>query len=789
MTGANTEVGAGAVVRDSRLRDVKERGGATIIDSIVAAEGHVESHKCDTAGRVVVSGAAEPEVMAGACVRGCTLVNTTVGQAARVVDTWAKDVVFGPRNSISRAKVALTNTDRDVTITGPTEVSEAWLGRGTVIDRRGYYEGIFGNAFRQVKFNETLGRLEVTGTIELPHVSRYGVNTINSTNSGKLLPQPPEGITDFGPYRGLWEITLLNHEQIELGPCCWVAPWTKIIGQSFDPHQSDEELVNDRLTTYLMPFAIAGVNGPSSNGLVAPGELSVGYGPKRRKGAWVFTYAPDLVIRMVKRLHDALEPERKAVADTIVIEAIRAAIEMTRALAFDKGVDPTLAPGEQRRGWPRWIATTLALLTAHLRSGAWRFCDGEPVGWRHEGGRWTHAGMEPVLAIAGDALEKQIAEHEIFEFDDPVPPIETPLPSGSARGTGGQPRIAQDATVAADAFVGPGCVIGPGCEIESGARLWNSVLDHCAVGRGARVERSVLEKSSVGARSVVRSCAMSRTTLGRDSTADAGSLTDSTLAAQTMVSAFANISHTQTRRPAIMGGAFSRTQIDTTLMSMHMAGACRGLKALPTAVELDSGAFEVHAAPMIGGGAVIRGSSEKPIEMECSFIGSNSIIEPGCYVGFGCFVLGDLGPDDGLPPFTVSAGGGPGRHQIGAVLTSMPNMIFTHFIDWAFQALGPDAGPALAEIVGQSIEKGARAIEWELERRGKPDAPGPNSPYARYKSLPAYSEAQLAAGLANYRKVRDQGAWDMSFDGGKLVFASDKGRWVERGGGAFWEPA
>lgn len=628
LTGSKTVVNSGAVIRDTRVHDAVIAAGAAVIDSIVTAEGRPVTHKCDAAGHVVVSGAETPEIAVGAHVEGCTLINTSVSENSRITDTWAKDVRFGPRNSITAAKLIITNTSVGVTVTGPTEVSEAWLGDGATIDRRGYYEGLFPNTFRQLKFDGTSGKLRVIGTIKLPHLSRYGVNTINSTNSGKLLPQPDGVIKGFGPYRGLWSDALLSHEQIELGPCCWVAPWTKVIGQSSDPHQTDDELVNDRLMTYIMPFGIAGLDGDATNGLVMPGELSVGYGPKKRKGAWVFTYAPDLVIRMVMRLHEALEQERKGVADTIVIEAIRTAIEITKALAFEHDVDLTAEPSVQRRGWPQWITTTYALLAAHVESGLWDFSDGRPVGWKHEDGRWTHVSIDRILAIAPDALERQVSEEDVFSFDDPVPPAKVAVPSGFVRGTGGEPRIDPAAKIADDAFLGPGCIVGPGCEIQAGTQVWNSVLSNCKVGAGACVERSIIEDGALGANSVVHSCRMSNTTLGAQSAADAGVMTNSSLADRTTVSAFANIKKVRAVWPTILGGAFSNTEIDVVLMSMHMAGGCCHLRAIPTVIEVGGKSVTVPAIPMIGGGALIRGTHEKPVEIECSFVGSNAIIEP-----------------------------------------------------------------------------------------------------------------------------------------------------------------
>jgi len=795
LTGANTRVGAGAVVRDSRLHEVVVEAGAEVIDSIIVAEGEPGSHKCDAAGRVVVTGAGAPRVGPGARIAGSTLVNTEVGERTSVRNTWAQDVRFGPDNDISDAKIIITNTASRVTVSGPTEVSEAWLGDGTTIDERGYYEGVFSNAFRILEFDESSGALRVAKTIQLPHVSRYGVNTVNSTNSGKLKSQPDGVMSSFGPKRGLWKFSLLSHEQIELGPCCFVAPWTKVIGQSAKPHETDDELVNDELMTYLSPFSVAGVGGSATNAMVMPGELSTGFGPKQRKGAWTFTYAPGLVIGMVRRLHDALEPERKGLADTIVTEALKSAIAMTRAMAARNSVDLTLGHSEQKRGWPRWIGTTHALLRAHLESGLWQFEGGEPVGWTEEDGRWTNPKMEAVLSIAPDALDEQTGEEDIFAFDDPVPPVSVALPAGGLGGTGGDPVISPDAHVHPDAVIGPGCRIGPGAYIETGVYVWNSVVEGCYVERGSRIERSQITKGEIGEGCRVRSSVLEDSSLDHGSTIDCADMADSSLAGPATVTCFASLKDVTADYATIIGGAFKSVDIDVYLMSMHMCGGCFNMKALPREVEVGARKVQVPAIPMLGGGSLIRGTEEEPVMLECSFIGSNAILEPGSFVGFGCFVLGTLGPGEGLLPFTVSTGGGPGRQQIGSVITAMASTAITHFVEWTYQAVDPASfdgrgGLAVASMMRAAAAEGAKAIRWEQGRRMEGgDFFSGDNPYLRYGNLPAYTDAQLENGLSNYRHALEEGAWDLTSVNGELVFTSRQGRWEERGGSAFWKAA
>ena len=138
---------------------------------------------------------------------------------------------------------------------------------------------------------------------------------------------------------------------------------------------------------------------------------------------------------------------------------------------------------------------------------------------------------------------------------------------------------------------------------------------------------------------------------------------------------------------------------------------------MPLFVEVDGKRVAVPAIPMLGGGSLIRGTKEQPVEMSCCFIGSNAILEPNTCVGFGSFVLGTLGPNVGVLPFTLSTGPEARQQQIGGVLAAMPSTIITHFIGWTYQAVGPDGAPAVAQMIPQAIQEGIRAIEWELDRR------------------------------------------------------------------------
>ncbi len=787
LTGSRTSVGSGAVIRNSRLHDAAIAPGASVIDTILVSQGHGHSHKCDAAGRCVVRAADQPAVGPGAKVSGCTLIDTSIGAGSIATDTWMQDCRFGENCTITNAKIIITNGEHHVTISGPTEISEAYLGHHTTIDRRGYLEGIFSNKFHLLAFDAASGKLKVTGTIDLPHVSKYGVNSINSTNSGKLLPQEGGVLKGFGKSAGLWRDSLLSHEQIELGPCCFVVPWTKVIGQSPAPHHSDDELVNDDRTTYVMPFSLAGYQGDLTRGLVMPGELSIGLGPKQRQGGWVFTYAPDAVMKMVQRLHEALEPARKHLADTIVVEAIKVAIEITKAMAHKNRVDLSIPHDKQKLGYPKWIGHCHALLIAHLESGIWQFKDGRPVGWLQQGGKWTHPNFARVLAVAPDAMVKQVSEEELFQFNDPVPAAKVALPTGSVKGADGPPQIDPSAKIAKDAFIAPGCKIGRGVTVEAGAEVWNSVLENCTVGAGASVYRSIISGGSVGGQSIVRSCRIENTTVGDSSNLQCAAMKNSSLARQTIVSPFADVTNVHARYGTIIGGTFHDVNVDVYLMSMHMAGACMNMRAIPTTVKVDGKDVSLPAIPMLGGGSLIRGTKDQPVVMECSFIGSNAILEPNTYLGLGCFILGTLGPNAGLLPFTMSSDEDVKHHQIGAVASSLASTVITHFVNWTYNAVGSAGGPAVAEMVKSALKEGIAAIEYEQARRaGKADAEAAKR-FAKYLTLPQYSDEQLKNGLSMYHRSLDGGAWDMTFANGELDFTSAAGQWIEKSGSAMWK--
>jgi UDP-3-O-[3-hydroxymyristoyl] glucosamine N-acyltransferase len=780
LTGPLTRVGAGAVVENSYLENAVVEDGARVADSVLISTGKVHKHKCDAAGRWV-SGGAETCAGAWAEVKRSVVMDSALGKGTRCADTSLEQCSIGPGCALRMAKAVLVTAGEAVTIHGPTEISEAWLGHHLTIDECGYFEGVFSNEFHVLDFDRQAGRLRVVETLDLPHLSRYGMNSIFSTNSGKLLPMPDGRLASLGPPVRLWHDNLLSHEPIMLGPCCWVSGWTKVVGQSGKPHATAEELLADAYATHLMPFSINGLDGETVWGQTLPGERCDGPGHKRRSPAWAFIHAPAAVIAMVRRLHAALPAEKLGAADSIVTLSLRNALAVVRAMAHERDIDIDAAPGRAAHGWKGWLIEAKTVIDALLASNIWEFRGGEPLNWRESDGRWTPADPDLLRKIAPDALEDQVSEEEILDAGHPR--LEHHLGVTAAEMEHAKPFISPESKVAPDAWIGPGSHIAGKSIVGAGARIWRTTIYDSRIAAGAKVLRSLVRQSDIDKGAVVISSHVRDSILGAGSAAVCARVDRSRLAGPATVSPFGDVRNVDAEAPIIAGGCMDGARIRTPLMSMHMAGVATHIRAEPCRVDVGGKIVEIWSPPMLGGGSRILGSAERPVGMEGSFIGSNAIVEPGAYVGFGSFVLGLLTGEEGLPPFTVSTGPGPEGDGIGQVLAQFPSLIITHIIGWTYQASGAERAPAVAGLMRSQIEESARAAEWALQCRaaGKWDE---SSPYARYKSLRLYSKEQLQAGVEAYRGQLADDRWKMEFVGGELRFAV--GTWAVAEGAARW---
>jgi UDP-3-O-[3-hydroxymyristoyl] glucosamine N-acyltransferase len=816
LQGTLMRVHAGAVVDDSYCRDAVVEKEATLRDCVLASTDKKRRHRCDAAGDYTVEGC-DVRIASNAEIEHCHAMNSSIGRGSRVTNSSILNSRIGADNHISLASVTLVHSEAGVRIDGPTEVSEAWLARKTCIDQKGYLEGVFSGEFPILDFDETTGRLCVKDTLELPHVSRYGPGVINSTNSGRLLPQPNGIMKDFGPQVALWNDPLLSHEPIRLGPCCWVCPWTKVIGGSSQVYTNAAAGIEDRLHTYLMPFSAAGFVGESTVGMVMPGEQSNGYGHKLRRGCWTFTHAPTAVIQMLTRLYAALEDAEKEKADIVVTASLENALAILKFRACELGLDLSRPRDQQRGSQAKWFCDCRELIEAHLNADIWRFDHGQPVGWTQTDGKWQHDKLDAILDLnlTGDGrlslvendLVANPAKTNEYGLDlsnaltpkdlSEMHPVSCQIsPAARIHPTAIIDRsatIEPTVTIKENAFIGPGTVLQGKTTIGARVRLFRSRLQNASVGENTTLSRCLikgtLENPAVIGKDVnLTGCKVVASAVGNRCTGVDAAVTNSTLAPNSRLSMFASLDNVHAAFPTIIGSPMKNCTINTPLMSMHSASCVTGLVAEPVIVEIEGEKAEIGAIPMLGGGCQIRGGAgTDAVTIEGAFIGSNAIIESNCFIGLGSFILGRLGPGEGLLPFTVSHRCGPHADEIGTVLTRFPNIIVTHIIGWTYQAITKDHVHNIVHLVNAAIRNGLNAVQSELSRRRNRLPWDEHADYAKYRSLQHYSEQQLKDGLGVYEEAIQQGKWDMVFDGANLSFANTTGVWAEKNGYIHWQ--
>ena len=786
IEGPGSRLGAGAHIENSYLKDVVVEAGARIVNSVVmdtgeSGEGHVPG---GYAARWAIHPGHPLVVGEGAEIVASTVRDASIGARTRCADAYVGEGTVGPDNVLQRVYAESICSGAHVQVGGPTELSEAWLGHHAVIDACGFFEGAFANDFHVLEFDERSGELAVVETLDVPHVSRYGMNTINSTNSGNLADPPGGVLTSLGKHQGLWRDSLLSHEPMVLGPCCWVSGWTKVIGKSAVAHQTADAMLRDSLATNLLPFSVSGLDGASVTGLVMPGERYDSPVYKHRFPAWVFTYAPGAVIAMVRRVVEATGDD--ALADRLPVLALRSALALVQCQAAERGVDLGAEYARLPKGWKGWLLKARQVLEAHLDSGLWEFSRGEPQAWRSEGRRWVPRREGALTCMAPDAMEAQVSEEALSACD--MEPLNRSLgvKVEELAPILGDTTVSPEAIVSDTATIGPGVQILGASKVEDGAWLCHAVLDNATVEAGGRLTRSVARCSKIGRGASVLSSHVTNSFVAAQSSVTCARIAFSSLAGIARVSPYASIEYSKLSHPCIVGTTIRGSRVGSTFMSYHMPGQVEGLIVEPSQVCRDGRRIEVPAIPMLGGGLRVLGDAENPVRMECAFIGSNAILEGGAYVGFGGFVLGRLTGDEGLPPFTVSTASGPDRDQIGMVVHQFANMVITHFVNWAYQALGPEQADDVGLLVPTMLAEGRDAVTWAMAQRQAGAEWDDGAFYAKYRSLSLYSDAQLGAGLLAYEQALADGRWDMRFVDDELCFVGDGG-WKVQAGVARWQ--
>ena len=522
IVGERTRIGPGAVIEDCYLENVVVEEGAKIKDSVLITKEKIEQHKCDGAGKWVVRGA---QTAAGknSSISGSTIVNAAIGEETQCYNSHIEQAVVGLNNTINNTKGYLFRSGTKVRLEGPTEISEAWLGDYTAIDKCGYYEGVFANEFYVFEFNKKTQGIKIVDTFELPHLSRYGMNTINSTNSGNVLPQPDDRLSSFGKINGLWSDEVLSHEPILLSPCCWVSGWTKVIGKSMKVHGSAKDLIEDSLATYLMPFSLSGLHGGSVMGQVMTGELSNSYSYKQRIPLWTFAYACGEIIDMAISMYAIVKDDK--LIDNLVILSLKNALALTYFYAKERNIDLDAYTGKSGKGWRGWLTNSRDLIEKHLASGLWHFENGEPVNWKREKDKWVPRDKELLLRIAPDALENQFFEKDLLKCSEEQLDFEMGI--AQSERYAGDTNIEETAEVSEKAEIGKGVSITGNSKIEEGVQLYGTRVHNSVIKKNALVLRSSISDSEIGDNLEVISSAVKKSNIGSDSTVNFGRIINS----------------------------------------------------------------------------------------------------------------------------------------------------------------------------------------------------------------------------------------------------------------------
>ncbi|MFC1672157.1 hypothetical protein ACFL01_03375, partial [Planctomycetota bacterium] len=356
ISGDKTRIGEGAVVRDSYIENAVIEPGATVINSILVTKGEVTRREpTDGFGGKWVLSPDEVKIGTGAVIEDSVIENTSVGANTTVTNSAVINSTIGASNRVSDAYARGATSMDHVTIEGPTEISGSWLGEHMTIDRCGFYCGLYSNDFYIYEYNRGTNAIELKDTIEIPHVSRYGMNLVDSGHSGNLGDPEGGALKGLGPHGGLWTTALGRGASLKHSPLCLVGGWTKIVGKPVPPNRCVEDMIQNQLVTYLMPFSVTGFGSEMVIGQAMIGERNNGLIYKDRVPAWTFSYAPGAVINLIRRLRDAGTDGK--LLDDVVTLSLKNALALVDMYAHQKNIDPAaLEQFRGKRGWKGWLA-------------------------------------------------------------------------------------------------------------------------------------------------------------------------------------------------------------------------------------------------------------------------------------------------------------------------------------------------------------------------------------------------------------------------------------------------
>ncbi|HMB00804.1 MAG TPA: hypothetical protein VKS21_07440 [Spirochaetota bacterium] len=786
IKGTATRIGAGALIKNSYLKNIIVKPGAKIVDSVITNNIEKKNNsEAVSAGKSFLSrwngvSPTIPTIGEKASVFSSTLENSSVDVCSKCNNSSLYNCSIGSENKIADLYGNSVYSLNNVTISGPTEVCGAWLGHHTLIDKIGFYEGIFANDFYILEYDHFKKDLLVKEILDIPHLSKYGMNTIISSNSGKILPQPDNKFKSFGKHKHLWYDNLLSHEPVMLGPCAVVAGWTKVIGKSAVRHKNATEFIKDNLATYIMPFSVSALTSDAVKAQIISGELNNGSNYRNRYPGWIFTASPAFIMETVKKL--TLIMNNQEIADNIIkltLKNILAILQYQAANANKRF--------KERQGWKDWYLSAIKTIKEQLTSGRWNFKNGIPLNWQKRQNKWFPDAAVFSNKYTEKMLHDQYSITDLLKCNQQPLQRETGIKKKLLAPTTRQTYISRQARISANAHIGPGVQIKGKSVIEDNVYLYRAIIDNSTIKKNCRVWRSVIKKSTVDKNTILKAVHMDKGKIGSDSKAVSAQILNSSISRRTTIYPFAKIFNSTLKHPSIIGSTLTNVIVNTIFMSYHMPGQVENLRVIPAQLEWKGKKVYVKAVPMLGGGLRITGRLQKPVITECAFIGSNTVIENGAYIGFGAFVLGRLTEAEGLLPFTISTSSGSEKDQIGGVVSRLANIVITHFINWTYQANNISDAEKTGKLITAKLKEGKNAVLWAQQLRKSGQNWDTQSCYAKYKSLKLYTDQQLLSGLTVYNEALSDDRWQMRLINNQLSFCSRTGFWHVTNGTAKWQ--
>jgi len=836
-------IGKNALVDSSYLEGVLVEDNASVAHAMLVTSETVEDWKFDREGKFKVSGS-RTRVGEGSKVSGyAMLLNTAVGKGTDIEGGVYKNSEIGEQNRLSHTKMTLVHTEQKVTLKGtpqlPLEFSEAWLGYGFYSDQQAFIDStLHPNEIVSLRFNTTKGQLEPHKRFNLPAISHVGRNVVYSSYSGTLNPLEihRNGLsssyfvdaisnnkekTHIPPVRllGIDGTESSSHGFLLVDPLSILSPWLRWIAlPSREPSSDSFLLATDRNLSHTMPFSVIGAPVVEGNpvlddwGLAPPGAAKFGLSRKDIRIPFLFTYSPDTIFRLMGELTTQLQKDEKSKYDDFVVEML----ETGRALAQKElAGEKEKYREDQDRNRIAQLKKWIEAYGAHIESGAWKFENGEPVGWRVVNEEWVHQTFDlkklaqEVDGVGANAYHQKLFK-DLFEKEPPIPfenwenyePILTKAHL---------PKLGPSAVIGPEVVIEEGAVIGPGVILEGktvirkGAQVFGSHLKDVTVGErtflwGVTLEETEVKeethlslvfasKSHFGSGVRLASSRIEGSKIGDGTEGNGALVRNSSVGRRNTLEPYATLVEVDSLDDSVIGSRVSHSQV-AGLTDHHLASRILYLSTLPILFSDEKG--EQHQVPNVtnwGGGSYVNPELPGRVYADSAFVATNTPLglpdtdllkafeerrmsSIDIRIGFGSIVAGGVRMGEHLLPFTQKYGPGPENDRIGGMLFR-PDVVMRHIISKTKTKSAASNSLLVDKLVEAKIRLGLEQAREELKlvEEGKT-----YHPYDRYK---LHSKEQLEEGIEIFEQNLD-GRWRMEnhrFVGGFWLYTRGRYSW------------